>query len=138
MLGVDVNQGQIADDAGNNPKGTVAIGGTGITVTYTQSVQTAIRVQIQAPGGEASGSGGSSYRWCATLAGAKAGETKTETVLWNQFWGGVTDSTQGCWNNGGVNPPTGQLIEQVSINIPGGNTTDLPFGFCLLSIGQAS
>ena len=133
MIAVNVNQGQIADDAGNNPNGVVSIGGSGITVTYSQTVRTEIRIEIQTPAGENDPTG----RWCAVLRGAVAGETVTETVTWQQFWGGTSVTTDGCWNSGGNHPPVGTQIQTVGLLVPGGNSAAVPFNFCLQGLAQA-
>jgi hypothetical protein len=129
MIGVNVNQGQIADYAGNNPQGVVAIGGSGITIQYTNPRGTPIRVQVHTPAGTTDPAG----RWCATLSGMGG----TETVTWQQFWGGVADGTQGCWNSGGIHPPVGTEISQVELLVPGTNAVPVPFSFCLLGVAQA-
>jgi hypothetical protein len=128
MIGMNVNQDQFAD-AAIPPMQTVAIGGSGITVTYTNPGATQIRVQIQTPAGETSATG----RWCATLSGAGG----TETVPWTTFWGGVADTVQGCWNSGGVHPPGGTAISAVMLLVPGGSSTAVAYSFCLQSIMQA-
>jgi hypothetical protein len=129
MLGMNVNQAQLGPDGGDPPVQTVGIGGTGITVRYSNMGASEIRVQIQTPAGETSPTG----RWCATLSGVGG----TETVLWSQFWGGVADTTQGCWNSAGINPPLGTQISNVALLVPGGNAAAVPFSFCLQGIGQA-
>jgi hypothetical protein len=129
LLGVNVNQGQIADDAGNNPQGTVAIGGSGVTVKYSNAGGSVLRVQIQTPYGGTDPTG----RWCATLSGAGG----TQTVTWDQFWGGAPDLTQGCWNSGGNHPPVGTAIQNVALVVPGGNVYAVPFQFCLQGLAQA-
>jgi hypothetical protein len=129
MIGMNVNQGEIADDAGNNPQGVMAIGGSGITVTYTNPGATTIRVQIQTAAGETDPTG----RWCATLLGSGG----TETVPWSSFWGGVSDTTKGCWNSGGNNPTVGTEITQAALLVPGGNTAAVLYNFCLGCIAQA-
>jgi hypothetical protein len=105
---------------------TLAIGGSGIVVRYTNPGASVIRVQIQTPLGESSPTG----RWCATLSGAGG----TEVVTWDMFWGGVADSTQGCWNSGGAHPPIGTEISNVALLVPGGNATAIPYRFCLQGI----
>jgi hypothetical protein len=128
MLGMNVNQPQIID-GGDPPLGTLAISGTGITVKYTNPGASVIRVQIQTPAGETDPTG----RWCATLSGAGG----IETLTWDMFWGGVADTTEGCWNSGGINPPLGTQIQNVALTVPGGNAVAVPFNFCLQGIIQA-
>jgi hypothetical protein len=129
IIGVNVNQAQVGLDGGAPPMGTIAIGGYGITVQYANPGGTQIRVQVQTPGGETSGTG----RWCATLSGSGG----IETVPWSSFWGGVADGTQGCWNSGGNHPPIGTQISQVVLLVPGGNAAAVSYNMCLLGIAQA-
>jgi hypothetical protein len=129
MIGVNVNQDQVRPNGEAPLVGTVAIGGSGITVQYTNPGGTEIRVQIQTPAGESSPTG----RWCAILTGAGG----TETLLWSTFWGGVPDTTQGCWNSGGINPPIGTQISNVDLLVPGSNARAVPYSMCLLGIAQA-
>jgi hypothetical protein len=129
LLGVNVNQPQLGLDGGDPPVKTAPIGGIGITVSYTNPGGSVIRVQIQTPLGESSPTG----RWCAALSGAGG----TETVTWDMFWGGVADTTQGCWNAGGAHPPLGTEISNVALLVPGGNATAVPYSFCLQGIVQA-
>jgi hypothetical protein len=128
MIGVNLNQAESAH-AGVPPYQTVEIGGSGITVKYTNPGGSQIRVQVQTPDGQNSSTG----RWCATLSGA-GGE---ETVRWTSFWGGVADGTQGCWNSGGINLPMGTQISQVELLVPGGNTAPVAYSMCLQGITQA-
>jgi hypothetical protein len=128
MIGVNVNQALFAD-AGIPPTQTVAIGGSGITVRYSNPGGTQIRVQIQTPTGDTSATG----RWCATLSGPGG----TETLPWSSFWGGVADGTQGCWNAGGTHPPVGTQISNVALLVPGSNSMPVPYSFCLQSVAQA-
>jgi hypothetical protein len=128
IIGMNVNQAQFAAE-GNPPVEAVAISGTGITVQYTNPGRTPIRMQIQTPAGTTDPTG----RWCATLSGLGG----TETVTWEQFWGGVADGTQGCWNSGGIHPPVGTEISQVELLVPGGNAVPVPFSFCLQGLAQA-
>jgi hypothetical protein len=95
----------------------------------TQAESSELRMQIQTPTGEADPTG----RWCAVLAGVGG----TETLTWDVFWGGVSDTTQGCWNSGGGHPTVGTLISQVALVVPGGNSNPVPFNFCLQGLGQA-
>jgi hypothetical protein len=130
VIGVEVNQPRMGPDGGDPQAQTVAIGGSGVTVSYTNPGATSIRVQIQTLDGATSPTG----RWCATLLGSGG----TETVPWSSFWGGVTDGTKGCWNSGGNNPPLGTQIESVGLVVPGSNMAAVPFSFCLTGIAQAS
>jgi hypothetical protein len=129
MMSMNVNQAQITIDGGNSPVQTISISGTGIIVKYSNAGGSVLRVQIQTPAGESSPTG----RWCAVLSGAGG----TETVLWTQFWGGVTDVTQACWNSGGIHPPIGTQISQLALLVPGGNSAPVPFAFCVQGIAQA-
>jgi hypothetical protein len=128
MLGVNVNQAQLAD-GGDPPVLTAATAGTGLTVKYTNSGSSVLRVQIQTATGENDPTG----RWCATLSGAGG----TETLTWDMFWGGSSDTTQGCWNSGGTHPAVGTQIQNVSLLVPGGNVNAVPFSFCMQGITQA-
>jgi hypothetical protein len=130
LIGVNVSQAMLGADGGIPPLQTIAIGGSGITVRYSNPGGTQIRVQIQTPAGETSPTG----RWCATLSGAGG----TETLPWSYFWGGVTDGTQGCWNSGGNHPAIGTQISNVALLVPGGNVTPVPYSFCLQYIAQAA
>jgi hypothetical protein len=85
-------------------------------------------VQIQTPDGDTDPTG----RWCAYLSGSGG----TETLTWNQFWGGTPVTTDGCWNAAGNHPPPGTMIELVALLVPGGNYTPVPFNFCLQGIAQ--
>jgi hypothetical protein len=129
MIGVNVNQAVLGADGGIPPMQTVAIGGSGITVRYSNPGGTQIRVQIQTPAGQTSATG----RWCATLSGSGG----TETLLWSSFWGGVADGTQGCWNLGGNHPAIGTQISNVALLVPGSNSMAVPYSFCLQSVAQA-
>jgi hypothetical protein len=125
LLGINVNQ-PAAMDGGIPPVSTLAIGGVGIAVRYTNPGGSTLRVQIQTPLGETSPTG----RWCATLSGMGG----TEVVTWDMFWGGVSDGTQGCWNSGGTHPPIGTEISNAALLVPGGNAAAVPYRFCLQAI----
>jgi hypothetical protein len=129
LLGINVNQ-LPAIDGGIPVVSTIAIGGTGVIVRYTNLLGSVLRVQIQTPLGETSPTG----RWCAILSGAGG----TEMVTWDMFWGGVSDTTQGCWNSGGNHPPIGTQISNVALLVPGGNASAVPYRFCLQGFAQAS
>jgi hypothetical protein len=60
------------------------------------------------------------------------------TIPWSSFWGGVADPTQGCWNAGGVHPPTALEISQVELLVPGGNNAPVGYSFCLQGVAQAA
>jgi len=125
---VNGNQAASAPDGGVDPIQTVAIGGSGVTVRYSNPGGTVLRLQIQTPAGATDPTG----RWCANLSGLGG----TETVPWVAFWGGVADGTQGCWNSGGTNPPVGTEISVVGLLVPGSNTAAVPYDFCLQGIAQ--
>jgi hypothetical protein len=129
MIGVNVNQDQTGGGDAGPTVNTIAISGTGITVSYSQTVRTEIRMQIQTPAGENNPTG----RWCAVLSGSGG----TETVTWDQFWGGTSVTTDGCWNSAGNHPPVGTQIRFVGLLVPGGNSAAVPFSFCLQGLAQA-
>jgi hypothetical protein len=129
MIGVNVNQAQLGEGDAGPVVQEVAIGGTGVTVTYTNPGDTEIRVQIQTIAGEFDATG----RWCAVLGGNGG----VETLTWAQFWGGTSVTTDGCWNSAGNHPAVGTLISQVALLVPGGNAAAVPYSFCLQGVGQA-
>jgi hypothetical protein len=126
IIGVNVNQVPVPDASPSEQ--TVGIGGSGLTVQYTNPGGTQIRVQIQTLAGETSAAG----RWCAILSGFGG----TETVPWTAFWGGAAEG-QGCWNAGGVSPPLGTQIMGVQLLVPGSNVVDVPYSFCLQGFAEA-
>jgi hypothetical protein len=108
---------------------TVALGGSGLTIWYTNPGGSALRVVIYDTTGYKSPTG----HWCAKLSGLGG----TETLFWSDFWGGVADGTQGCWNLGGNNPSIGTPIVAVELLAPGGNTSAVPYSMCLKGLAQA-
>ncbi|MGA3123150.1 MAG: hypothetical protein ABSF69_20455 [Polyangiaceae bacterium] len=108
---------------------TVALGGSGLTIWYTNPGGSALRVVIYDTTGYKSPTG----HWCANLSGLGG----TETLFWSDFWGGVADGTQGCWNLGGNNPSIGTPIVAVELLAPGGNTSAVPYSMCLKGLAQA-
>jgi hypothetical protein len=137
LLGMNVNQARVEADGGSQPGAdggfpstqTVAIGGSGITVQYTNPGGSPLRVQIQTQP-EATDP---TTRWCANLSGLGG----TETIPWSVFWGGVGDNTLGCWNSGGINPPAGTAISAVVLVVPGDIAAAVPYDICLQGIAQA-
>ncbi|MBN2344667.1 MAG: glycoside hydrolase family 5 protein [Deltaproteobacteria bacterium] len=80
----------------------------GIYIDVSNPGGTELRVQIE--------SGAS--KWCAVIK-----ETGGTVILWEDF-------NQACWNNGG-NYYAGEPIDHVGVLMPGHNTDDRPYSYCI-------
>ncbi len=111
---VGVNLGQPVDDETGDNNVEVTPTGTGLYVKITNNLTTKLRVQIQ----DSLGANDENHRWCANAPTGGEG-----VIPWGDF-----NTT--CWDNKGdyyaMSP-----INAVLILVPGSNTKDTPFDFCL-------
>lgn len=119
MLGININQ-EAASSETEPPVGLWQPSGTGIAYDITNNGSSQIRIQIQ---GEL---GYPDEAWCADVSATPAG-----TVGW-------TDFNTECWAGGAGTAYDGSIaLESVMVLIPGSNTAETPYSFCINSIGPA-
>lgn len=118
MVGINLNQDALPPTGAAEPpilKYTPT--GSGIRYQVSNPASSPLRVQIQDHSGTAAG------RWCADVEGTSG------TIAWSDF-----NTT--CWS-----PATGKAynrepLKDISIVVPGRNTTDVPVDFCLESLSE--
>jgi hypothetical protein len=113
-LGFNVGQ------AANGTSGTVVPAGTGLTVNFTNTGGSPLRVQIQGPTGDTV----ATDRWCADLVGA-AGPVTVPYTTFNTM----------CWDNSGT-AYAKQPIKAIQLVIPGSDTAAVPFNVTLTSVTE--
>jgi hypothetical protein len=150
LLGFNLNQDTAGADCGRlaeakeGPPG-IAFGTTykGIAVnvakggSHVSDTSFTLRVQIQTPKGNLSGTAGENDRWCQTI-----------TVAAGKAFMPFEDFTTKCWNKGATDPvanPVGdkyanQAISAIVFTVPGGKDADLPFEFTVngFALGNAA
>jgi hypothetical protein len=110
-LVVNLNQAE-----GSSIVGAFTPTGSGVTVNVTNRGGSAVRVQIQAPGGDTD----ATKRWCAPLTTFGS----SVTIPWSAF------NTK-CWDGSGTTYTVGTAIQAIMIVVPGTNTAGVSFSFCL-------
>jgi hypothetical protein len=114
MIGLNLNQAE-----GSSTTGSYTPTGSGVTVNVTNSGGSAVRVQIQAPGGDTD----ATKRWCATLTTFGS----PVTIPWSSF------NTK-CWDGSGTAYTAGTALQAVIILVPGGNSAAVSWNLCLNSV----
>jgi hypothetical protein len=109
-VGLGFNANQI--DEMDAPKNSVVPTGTGLTVGWTNTGGSGLRVQIQ----------NATTQWCYTLTGASG----TVTIPYSAFM------TQ-CWEGGASVYYAGEAITGMQLTVPGNGIYTTPFNFCLNS-----
>jgi len=110
---VGVNIGQEAGE--ETPNANVTPTGTGITVNVTNPGKSKLRVQIQ----DDLGSDDAEHRWCADVPSSGVG-----SIPWTEF------NTM-CWEPADGTAYAMQPLNAIMIIVPGGNSKDTTFDFCL-------
>lgn len=113
-LGFNVGQ------AANGTSGTVVPAGAGLTVNFTNTGGSPLRVQIQGPTGDTV----ATDRWCADLVGA-AGPVTVPYTTFNTM----------CWDNSGT-AYAKQPIKAIQLVIPGSDMEAVPFDVTLTSVTE--
>jgi hypothetical protein len=118
MIGYNLNQAADSDIAGTwTPSGS-----SGLTVSFTNSGGSALRVQIQGPNGATD----ENDRWCYSLTGSGG----TITIPWASF-------NTYCWGGAGTTYYSGQSLQAVALLIPGDNASAVSFSICLNAFSLA-
>jgi hypothetical protein len=116
LLGFNINQAQQAAEGETAPAiGTATPQGTGIAVSFTKTVASTLRIQIQGPNGETD----ANDRWCYEIPGT-AGPAFAPYAEFNTA----------CWDGTGT-AYTGQPIAAVLFSVPGDDTAATPYGYCV-------
>ncbi len=113
MIGYNINQ--TATIGTWTPTGT-----TGLTISYTNSGGSELRVQLSGPNGSTL----ASDRWCFILSAVASGSV---TIPWGSF-------STACWTPSTGTYYSGQPLAGVSLLVPGGSSSAVPYSFCLNSI----
>jgi hypothetical protein len=121
MIGFNVNQASTTDAPANTWTPSMTSAGVVVNVTNRGS-NTAFRVQLLGPNGDTV----ASDRWCYELS--QFG--RDVTIPWSSF------NTE-CWQGGSGSAYAGQPIESALVLVPGTNSGDRAFDFCVNDIGPA-
>jgi hypothetical protein len=113
LLGFGLGQDKAPSNA---PLNTWTVTGTGVSWSITNTGASPLRIQIQGTAGYPTAA------WCSVLTGS-SGQIK------------FTDFNSQCWPGGaGVNYDGTVPLNQIMVEVPGSNTTTVPFNFCLLGM----
>ncbi len=118
IIGVNLNQDFVA----GSPIESVWPRNDGVTVTVTNVKGSDLRLQVNGPNGATD----ANDRWCAPLGTASG----TYFVPWSNL------NTR-CWDNSGAFY-TGQAIVSAQLLVPGSNTTDIEFDFCMDALAETN
>jgi len=121
MIGVNIGQEVSQVEGEETPNVNITPTGTGITVSVTNNGGSALRIQIQ----DDLGATDAAHRWCANLPAS--GQA---TIEWGEF------NTE-CWAPAGGTYYANEPINAVLVLVPGKNSADTPFDFCLNGFTQA-
>jgi hypothetical protein len=110
---VGINIGQEPGEDTPNP--AVNPSGTGVVVNVTNTAKSGLRVQIQ----DELGSDDAEHRWCADVPSSGSG-----TIPWEKF-----NTT--CWKPTDGTDYAMEPINAIMIIVPGSNSKDTSFDFCL-------
>lgn len=120
MMGFNVAQAGVPEVEGQEPAvGTTTPTGAGIALTYSQSLASPLRLQIQAPNPALS-----SNRWCASLPPPDA--QGRAFIRYDEIFQDCYATPPGPSYEAAGRPP----IEALSFLVPG-STTPIPFSFCV-------
>jgi hypothetical protein len=133
MLGFNINQAGVPEVVGTEPTiGTAVPTGTGIAFTFSQTVASDLRVQIQ--GLDATDG---TQRWCAAVPLADAqGRAFIEYSDFHQTCydaASLVSNPAGFYGAGGVRAP----IAAVAFMVPG-NIMPIPYDFCIAGFADAA
>ena len=118
MIGWNINQ-----ESGDTAKSSVSLtSADSITVTYTNTGGSPLRIQIQTEDGESD----AEARWCHDLPTGTG--TKTATFTLGEF-------NTACWDGSGTDF-TSAAIEAAIVAVPGKNNADVAFDFCVQGISD--
>lgn len=114
LLGFNLNQAQLAAEGETEPAvGTIVPQGTGIAVSFTKTLASPLRIQIQGPANTADD------RWCYEIA-------ETSGPVFAPY----AEFNTACWDGTGTNY-AGQPITSVLFTVPGSNVAATPFDYCI-------
>ena len=117
LLGFNLNQAQLAAEGETEPAvGTIVPTGTGIAVSFTKTVPSTLRIQIQGPTGETN----ANDRWCYEVPG-NAGPIFAPYAEFNTE----------CWQGGMGTDYAGQPLAAVLFTVPGSNMNPTSYGYCI-------
>jgi hypothetical protein len=116
MIGSNINQNDTGDAESPNP--AIAPQGNGLYVSVTNSAANSLRIQIQ----DDLGGDDANHRWCALYSGPGV-------IPWGNF-------NTACWDDSGSSYAR-EPINAVIVAVPGDNTNDTPFDFCVNEIRPA-
>ncbi len=119
MIGVNIGQEPSLVEGEETPNVNITPTGTGLTVSVTNNAGGALRVQIQ----DDLGGDDAEHRWCANLPAS--GQA---TIEWGEF-------NTACWDDSGTFY-AGAPINAVLVLVPGKQSTDTAFDFCLNGFTQ--
>lgn len=112
LLGVNLAQAE-----GQEVNGTVEPAGDGLVVSISSHLEsTPLRIQLSGPEGATN----EEQRWCAEVS------RETDFIPWGEF-------NTACWDDSGTFYD-GQALSQVMVMVPGSNTRDVSYDFCVDSI----
>ena len=113
LLGFGLDQDKTPANAALN---TWTPTGTGVQWAINNTGASPLRIQIQGTAGYPTAA------WCSVLTGS-SGQIK------------FTDFNSQCWPGGsGTNYDLSVPLNQIMVEVPGSNTTTVPFNFCLLGM----
>jgi hypothetical protein len=117
LLGFNVNQAQQPAAGETDPAvGTAVPQGTGIAVSFTKTVASTLRIQIQGPNGDTL----ASDRWCYEIP---------ETG--GPAFAPYAEFNTACWAPTTGTAYAGQPITAVLFTVPGTDTAATPYGYCI-------
>jgi hypothetical protein len=126
LLGFNINQAQQAAEGETEPAiGAIVPQGSGIAVSFTKTVASTLRIQIQGPNGETD----PNDRWCYEIPGT-AGPVFAPYAQFNtRCWlaPGTVDQTDGLPGVAYANQP----LTAVLFSVPGSNMAATPYGYCI-------
>lgn len=118
MVGINLNQEALPPSGATEPpilRYTPT--GSGIRYKVSNPGKSELRIQLQDHSGTAAG------RWCANVAGSSG------VIPWEDF-----NTT--CWSPATGKVYSGEPLKDISLVVPGKNTTDTPVDFCLEDLGE--
>jgi hypothetical protein len=116
LLGFNINQAQLAAEGETEPAvGTAVPTGTGIAVSFTKTVASTLRIQIQGPTGETN----ENDRWCYEIPGTTG-----------PIFAPYAEFNTKCWDGTGTNYAN-QPLTAVLFTVPGDAMAATPYGYCI-------